>query len=140
MQAQRDRRASGTELVASDTHKGLVRAIEEVFWETAWQRCAVHLMRGCMREGGRGARGGRARCARVTGLPALALEETARQPRDKARVEYGAGVPLRKITGHGGWDSHVQPGRDVVGIGMLLGKEDNVDARCGAPNGHVGHL
>lgn len=104
-------------------------------------------MRDRMREGGRGARGGRARCARVTGLPALALEETARQqragarqPRDKAQVECGAGVLLRKIAGHGGRDSHVQPCGDVVGGEILLGEEDNVDARCGAPNGHTGHL
>ena len=100
-----------------------------------------------MRKGGKGARGGGARCAHVPGLPTLAPEETARQqragarqPRDKARVECGAGVPLRKITGHGDWDNHVQPGGDVFGIEMLLGKEDNVDARCGAPNRHVGHL
>lgn len=37
-------------LVVSDAHGGLVRAIGEVFQGAAWQRCAVHLMRDCMRE------------------------------------------------------------------------------------------
>lgn len=40
------------ELVVSDAHPGLVRALGEVFQGAAWQRCAVHLMRGCMREAG----------------------------------------------------------------------------------------
>lgn len=48
----RDRGATGTELVVSDAHKGLVRAIGEVFQGAAWQHCAVHLMRDCMREAG----------------------------------------------------------------------------------------
>ena len=38
--------------MTSDAHKGLVRAIEEVFQGGSWQRCAVHLMRDCMREAG----------------------------------------------------------------------------------------
>lgn len=42
----------GVRLVTSDAHKGLVRAIEEVFQGASWQRCAVHLMRDCMREAG----------------------------------------------------------------------------------------
>lgn len=40
------------ELVVSDAHPGLVRALDEVFQGAAWQRCAVHLMRDCMREAG----------------------------------------------------------------------------------------
>lgn len=47
-----DRGAHGVRLVTSDVHKGLVRAIEEVFRGASWQRCAVHLMRDCMREAG----------------------------------------------------------------------------------------
>ena len=42
----------GVQLVTSDAHKGLVRAIEEVFQGASWQRCVVHLMRDCMREAG----------------------------------------------------------------------------------------
>ena len=42
----------GVQLVTSDAHKGLVGAIEEVFQGASWQRCAVHLMRDCMREAG----------------------------------------------------------------------------------------
>ena len=48
----RDRGAHGVRLVTSDAHKGLVKAIEEVFQGASWQRCALHLMRDCMREAG----------------------------------------------------------------------------------------
>ena len=48
----RDRGVSGVELVISDAHAGLVAAAAEVFQGAAWQRCAVHLMRDCMREAG----------------------------------------------------------------------------------------
>ena len=46
------RGVQGVQLVTSDAHKGLVGAIEEVFQGASWQRCAVHLMRDCMREAG----------------------------------------------------------------------------------------
>ncbi len=52
LQGIRDRGARGVQLVVSDAHKGLVRAIEEVLQGSSWQRCAVHLMRDCMREAG----------------------------------------------------------------------------------------
>ena len=104
-------------------------------------------MRDCMREGGKGARGGGARCAHAPGLPDLVLEETARQqhagarqPRDKAQVECDAGVLLQKIAAHGGRDSHVRQDRDVVGIKILLEEENSVDARYGTPNGHLERL
>ena len=48
----RGRGVSGVELVVSDAHPGLVRALGEVFQGAAWQRCAVHLMRDRMREAG----------------------------------------------------------------------------------------
>ena len=48
----RGRGVHGVQLVTSDAHKGLVGAIEEVFQGASWQRCAVHLMRDCMREAG----------------------------------------------------------------------------------------
>ena len=48
----RGRGVSGVELVVSEAHPGLVRALGEVFQGAAWQRCAVHLMRDCMREAG----------------------------------------------------------------------------------------
>src|SRR5699024_11290778 len=35
----------GTELVISDAHKGLVKAIKRIFTNTSWQRCQVHFMR-----------------------------------------------------------------------------------------------
>ena len=52
LRAIRDRGVHGVQLVTSDAHKGLIRAIEEVFQGASWQRCAVHLMRDCMREAG----------------------------------------------------------------------------------------
>lgn len=48
----RGRSVHGVQLVTFDAHKGLVGAIEEVFQGASWQRCAVHLMRDCMREAG----------------------------------------------------------------------------------------
>lgn len=42
----------GAMLAASDAHEGLKRAILEAFRGAAWQRCAVHLMRGCIRAAG----------------------------------------------------------------------------------------
>jgi len=35
----------GVQLVVSDSHEGLKRALEKVFTGTAWQRCRVHFMR-----------------------------------------------------------------------------------------------
>ena len=48
----RGRGVHGVQLVTSDAHKGLVSALEEVFQGASWQRCAVHLMRDCMRKAG----------------------------------------------------------------------------------------
>ena len=50
LRAIRSRGAAGVRLVVSDAHPGLVRALGEVFQGAAWQRCAVHLMRDCMRD------------------------------------------------------------------------------------------
>lgn len=52
LRAIRSRGAAGVRLVVSDARPGLVRALGEVFRGAAWQRCAVHLMRDCMREAG----------------------------------------------------------------------------------------
>lgn len=41
----RDRRISGVELVVSDNHRGLVKALGRYFQGAAWQRCQTHLMR-----------------------------------------------------------------------------------------------
>lgn len=55
--------AEGVQLVTSDAHEGLKRAISEAFLGAAWQRCAVHLMRSCM-----GAAGSRSLNKRVAGI------------------------------------------------------------------------
>ena len=52
LRAIRGRGARGVRLATSDAHKGLVRAIEEVFQGASWRKCGVHLMRDCMREAG----------------------------------------------------------------------------------------
>lgn len=49
LESIRARGAMGIQLVVSDAHEGLKRAMAEVFQGAAWQRCAVHLMRGCIR-------------------------------------------------------------------------------------------
>ena len=59
----RKRGVGGTELVVSDAHQGLVRAIGEVFQGAAWQRCIVHLIRDCC--GAAKTREKRARVARL---------------------------------------------------------------------------
>lgn len=52
LRSLRDRGVDGVRLVVSDAHKGLTRAIGEVFQGAAWQRCVVHLVRDCVREAG----------------------------------------------------------------------------------------
>ena len=42
----------GIQLVVSDVHPGLVRALGEVFQDAAWRGACVRLMRACMREAG----------------------------------------------------------------------------------------
>lgn len=48
----RARGVTGVQLVTSDAHEGLRRAIGEVFQGAAWQRCVIHLMRDCARAAG----------------------------------------------------------------------------------------
>ena len=43
-----DRGLHQVEYVISDSHKGLVRALEQVFVGATWQRCQVHFMRNIM--------------------------------------------------------------------------------------------
>ncbi len=50
LRSLRERGVGGVRLVVSDAHKGLTRAVSEVFQGAAWQRCAVHLVRDCVRE------------------------------------------------------------------------------------------
>jgi putative transposase len=44
----KERGLSGVELVISDDHAGLKRAIQEVFTRSAWQRCYVHFLRNAL--------------------------------------------------------------------------------------------
>ncbi len=45
LESLRDRGLSGVRLVTSDAHRGLTRAISEVFLGASWQRCRVHFLR-----------------------------------------------------------------------------------------------
>ena len=67
----RERGVRGVRLVTSDAHEGLRRAVEETFQGAAWQRCAVHLMRDCVRA----ASGSRRRSRMVQVLPPVASPE-----------------------------------------------------------------
>ena len=58
--------------MTSDAHEGLKRAISEVFQGAAWQRCAVHLMRDCIRAAG--SRKAAKRVARIV-APVFRLKE-----------------------------------------------------------------
>ena len=44
----KERGLSGVELVVSDAHEGLKKAIEETLSETVWQRCYVHFLRNAL--------------------------------------------------------------------------------------------
>ncbi len=46
--ALKERGLSGVELVVSDDHSGLKKAIAEVVTEAAWQRCFVHFLRNAL--------------------------------------------------------------------------------------------
>lgn len=48
LKSLRARGVKGVFCVVSDSHEGLKKAIEEVFPESTWQRCIVHLMRNCI--------------------------------------------------------------------------------------------
>lgn len=45
------RSLTGVDIVTSDDHKGLVKAIKEIFPNVSWQRCQVHFMRNILDKG-----------------------------------------------------------------------------------------
>lgn len=86
---------------------------------------------GVLPQGGGGAGGGRARRAGLPRLPADPLEAPAHQqragedqPGDKAQVARRAGVPLHGLAGAARGRGHVRAGRDMAGVQVLLGGED----------------
>ena len=96
------------------------------------------MLEGVLPEGYGDPRGGRAGRPGIPRLPAVALEAPAHQqrpgedePRDKAQVEGGAGVPLDGIAGATGRRGHVGAGRDVAGVEVLLGGKDGRALRRG---------
>lgn len=86
---------------------------------------------GVLPQGGGGAGGGRARRAGLPRLPADPLEAPAHQqragedqPGDKTQVARRAGVPLHGLAGAARGRGHVRAGRDMAGVQVLLGGED----------------
>ena len=69
------RGVTGVQLVTSDAHEGLRRAVEEVLQGSAWQRCAVHLMRDCARAAS-GSRGLAGRVRRIA-APVFRLKRSS---------------------------------------------------------------
>ena len=94
---------------------------------------------GVLPEGGGGSGGGGARRAGLPRLSADPLEVPAHQqragedqPGDKARVERRAGVPVNGLAGAARGRGHVRAGRDMAGVQVLLGGEDERALRRGA--------
>ncbi len=48
LRSLRDRGLDGVQLVISDSHRGLVNAVQAVLQGAAWQRCRVHFMRNAL--------------------------------------------------------------------------------------------
>lgn len=82
----KSRGVRGVQLVVSDAHPGLVNAVASTFQGAAWQRCAVHLMRDCMRECP--SKGARRRVGRI-----LSTVFRAKDP-DLCRAMYHAAVDM----------------------------------------------
>lgn len=101
--------------------------------------CGVRLARGVLPEGRGGAWGGRARRPGLPRLPAVPLEAAARQQRaggddqgDKAQVARGPGIPVHGLARAARRRGHVRAGRDMAGVQVLLGGEDELALRRGA--------
>jgi transposase-like protein len=75
----RDRGLSGVDLVVSDDHKGLKKAIARHFQGAAWQRCQVHLIRNVL-----GAAGNRHRGMLAAGMKRIFSSDS----RDEARGRF----------------------------------------------------
>lgn len=89
---------------------------------------------GVLPEGGKGARGGGARCARVPRLPDVAPTTCRRaQQENEVSLARGAGLPAGELTARARGFRHARPGRDMVRPALLLGEEDGLVARRGAP-------
>lgn len=77
---------SGVQLVISDAHAGLVRAIEVAFQGAAWQRCRVHFMRNVL-----------TRVPKVASQMVAAIIRTIFVPRGKrelVRAQFGEVVTM----------------------------------------------
>lgn len=87
----KDRGLNQVDLVVSDAHKGLVKAIQEVFPEAVWQRCQVHFVRNILGKTPKKYATGLATDLR-TMFQAATIQE-ARRLRDQIYVDYESVAP-----------------------------------------------
>ena len=146
----RDRGLDGVQLVVSDAHGGLKRAIAERFQGASWQRCYVHLMRdvaGHVRNRHDQARAvellravfaqrdplvARAALRRAAGELPLAQDPHqqragAREPRDKAARQGGAVVPVAGVPGEARGGRPDRRGGRVVAAPHVQPRGDTVN-------------
>lgn len=91
LRSLKDRGLHGMRMLTSDAHEGILRALQEVFPDVAWQRCQAHLARNIvdgapkrLREGLRGELAEMFNCKTV---------EEARRRRDEIIADYSADAP-----------------------------------------------
>ena len=82
----KERGLKGVDLVTSDDHAGLVKALKKHFQGAAWQRCQVHFMRNVMGHAGRKYR--KEIAAQLKTILYAHQKETARKLADDFVLEY----------------------------------------------------
>jgi transposase-like protein len=114
LQSLRDRGLAGVKLVCSDAHRGLTRAISEVFLGASWQRCRVHFLRNLLALVPKDAQG-----------MVLAATRLVFQQPDKER----AGLELRALVDR-------LEGRLPRAAALLLEAEEEIVAHMDFPREH----
>ena len=130
LQGLRARGVHGVELVTSDAHTGLKRAISEVFQGAAWQRCVVHLIRSCAREAGRGSLA--RRVARIV-APVFRAKDAGTVRGHVPRRLRDAGGLLPQGRGAPGGGGARRPGLPRLPPGPLEEAQDQQRPRTGQP-------
>lgn len=91
LRSLRDRGLGGVRVLTSDAHEGIVRALQEVFPDVAWQRCQAHFARNVVDGAPKGLREGlRSELAEMFNCPDI---ERARRRRDEIIADYSAEAP-----------------------------------------------
>ena len=124
----KSRGVRGVRLVVSDACQGLVGAIAPTFQGAAWQRCAVHLMRDCMR--GCPSRGARKRVGRILSTVFRAKDPDLCRAMRHAAAGMVAAVSTRaaRVLEEAECDALAYPGFPASHWKRL--RTDNVQERC----------